>query len=128
MKVHLTQCGETELLELMSARAAMTRVHHLVDSAEEADLVLMMGNFGRDPEYLLENPAYREFPGKCGVYTEDDNYLPLVPGVYCSAGDDRSTRIGRVVNYTYVTRNGRYRNPYLSEPNDGQWAEIVAGA
>ena len=104
----------------------MARGHELVDSAEEADLVLMMGNFGRDPEYLLENLAYRQFPEKCAVYSEDDNYLPLAPGVYCSASEDRSTRIGRVFSYTYVTRNGRYRNPYLSEPNNGQWAEIAA--
>lgn len=126
VKVHLTNCGETELLEILSQRAAATHAHALVDSAEEADLVLMLGNFGRDPEYLLEHPAYRQFPDKCAVYTEDDNYLPLAPGVYCSAREDRSTRVGRVFSYTYVSRNGRYKNPYLSEPNLDQWTEIQA--
>ena len=86
----------------------------------------MLGNFGRDPEYLLDHPAYRDFPEKCAVYTEDDNYLPLAPGVYCSATEDRSTRMGRVYSYTYVTRNGRYQNPFLSEPNKDKWAQIAA--
>jgi hypothetical protein len=126
VRVHLRNCGETELLDLMASRGAKSDEHVLTTSAADADLILLMGNFGRDPQYLLEHPAYRTLPNKCAVYTEDDNYLPLAPGVYCSAGDDRSTRIGRVFNYTYVTRNGRYQNPYLSEPNKDQWAEIEA--
>jgi hypothetical protein len=126
VRVHLRNCGETELLDLMASRGAKSRAHNLTPSAADADLILMMGNFGRDPHYLLEHPAYRHFPDKCAVYTEDDNYLPLAPGVYCSAGEDRSTRIGRVFNYTYVTRNGRYQNPYLSELNKQKWTEIEA--
>jgi hypothetical protein len=113
-------------MDLIASRGVKSRAHVLTPSAAEADLILLMGNFGRDPHYLLEHPAYRHFPDKCAVYTEDDNYLPLAPGVYCSAGEDRSTRIGRVFNYTYVTRNGRYQNPYLSEPNNEKWAEIEA--
>jgi hypothetical protein len=108
----------------MASRAADSLGHELTGSAADADLILMMGNFGRDPEYLLDHPAYKQFPEKCAVYTEDDNYLPLAPGVYCSARDDRSTRIGRVFSYTYVTRNGRYQNPYLSELNKQKWVEI----
>jgi hypothetical protein len=124
VRVHLTNCGETELLDLMASRAADSFGHELTGSAADADLILMLGNFGRDPEYLLDHPAYERFPEKCAVYTEDDNYLPLAPGVYCSARDDRSTRIGRVFSYTYVTRNGRYKNPYLSELNRQKWLEI----
>jgi hypothetical protein len=124
VRVHLTKCGETELLDLMTSRAAGSLGHELTYSAADADLILMMGNFGRNPEYLLDHPAYKQFSEKCAVYTEDDNYLPLAPGVYCSARDDRSTRIGRVLSYTYVTRNGRYQNPYLSELNKQKWLEI----
>jgi len=84
----------------------------------------MLGSFGRDPEYLLEHPAYKQFPEKCAVYTEDDNYLALAPGVYCSARDGRSTRAGRVFSYTYVSRKGRYKNLYLSELKKEAWAEV----
>ena len=126
MKVHLTSCGETELLEIMASRSVDSSRHELAADAADADLILLLGNFGRNPEYLLEHAAYREFPEKCAVYTEDDNYLPLVPGVYCSACDDRSARVGRVYSYTYVTRNGRYQNPYLSELNRDKWDEIAS--
>jgi len=111
---------------LMTSRVVGSRSHTRVESPEEADLVLMLGSFGRNPEFLLEHPAYKTFPAKCAVYTEDDNYLPLAPGVYCSAHDDRSTRAGRVFSYTYVSRNGRYQNPYLSEANKDKWAAVEA--
>lgn len=110
----------------MTSRASHSRAHELTHSAADAELILMMGSFGRDPEYLLEHPAYRNFPSKCAVYTEDDNYLPLAPGIYCSAAVDRSTEVGRVFSYTYVSRNGRYQNPYLSEANKQKWAEVEA--
>jgi hypothetical protein len=126
VRVHLRNCGETELLDLMASRAAKSHAHELTHSAADADLILMIGNFGRDPQYLLEHPAYRNFLDKCAVYTEDDNYLPLAPGVYCSAAVDRSTEVGRVFSYTYVSRNGRYQNPYLSELNKQKWAEVEA--
>jgi hypothetical protein len=109
-------------MALMTARAISSRDHELVDSADQADLVLMLGSFGQNPGFLLDNTAYQQFPEKCAVYTEDDNYLPLAPGVYCSATDDRSTRVGRVFSFTYVSRNGRYQNPYLSESNKDAWA------
>jgi len=113
-------------MALMMSRAVSSGNHELVDSADCANLVLMLGSFGLDPELLLDNAAYKQFPEKCAVYTEDDNYLPLAPGVYCSATDDRSTRAGRVFSFTYVSRNGRYQNPYLSEPNNEEWARVEA--
>jgi len=128
VKIHLTNCGETELTELMRSRATSSRSHTLVSSPGEAELVLMLGSFGLDPEFLLDHTAYREFPDKCAVYTEDDNYLPLAPGVYCSAREDRSTRVGRVFSYTYLSRNGRFRNLFLAEPNRQSWDLIEASA
>lgn len=126
MKVHLTNCGETELVDLMQSRAEAFSAHELTDSPQNADLILLLGSFGRDPGLLLDHPSYQKFPEKCAVYTEDDNYLPLAPGVYCSAHDDQSARAGRVFSYTYVSRNGRYQNPYLSEWNKAKWSQVEA--
>ena len=78
-------------------------------------MILLLGSFGLDPHYLLEHPLYRAYPDKCAVYTEDDNYLPLVPGVYCSATKDESARAGRVFSYSYVSASGRYSNPYVTD-------------
>jgi hypothetical protein len=114
MKVHLSPVKETELASLLPQRAAHS-AHSLTDSPEEADLILLIGSFAVEPHYLLEHPLYRARPEKCAVYTEDDIYLPLAPGVYCSAVDDESARAGRVFNYSYVSASGRYSNPFVAD-------------
>jgi hypothetical protein len=113
MKVHLAVVGETELLALLQARAAQSSAHVLTPDPGLADLILLLGSFGLEPRNLLEHPLYKAFPERCAVYTDDDNYLPLVPGVYCSAHRDEHACAGRVFSYAYVARNGRYQNPYL---------------
>src|SRR5665213_2923212 len=115
MKIHLSPIHETELLTLLPECAKKSDKHILISSADEADMILLAGSFGRDPHYLLDHPLYRSHPEKCAVYTEDDNYLPLAPGVYCSAIDDENSRAGRVFSYSYVSASGRYSNPYVSE-------------
>jgi hypothetical protein len=115
MKIHLAVAQETEVLALLEARAAHSSKHHLVADPHAADLILILGNFGREPHSLLDHPLYQAFPGRCAVYTEDDIYLPLAPGVYCSAHRDQHARIRRAFSYSYLSRNGRYQNPYLAE-------------
>jgi hypothetical protein len=113
MKIHLSPVKETELAMLLPDRAKHS-VHTLTDSAEEADLILLIGSFGVEPHYLLEHPLYEAHPEKCAVYTEDDNYLPLAPGVYCSAMEDEHVRAGRVSTYSYVSASGKHGNPFVT--------------
>ena len=115
MKIHLAVSHETELVALFQARAALKKAYELTDDPSSADLILMLGSFGVNPRDLLDHPIYKAFPERCAVYTEDDNYLPLAPGVYCSAHRDEHSRAGRIFSYSYVSRNGRYQNPYLAE-------------
>lgn len=114
MKIYLSPIHETELITLLPTRAVHS-AHTLVSSPEEADFILLTGSFGITPHHLLDHPLYRAYPEKCAVYTEDDNYLPLVPGVYCSAVEDESSRIGRIFSYSYASASGRYSNPYVTE-------------
>jgi len=114
MKIHLSPIHETELATLLPQRAAHS-THTLVASPDEADMILLAGSFGLDPHHLLDHPLYRAHPDKCAVYTEDDNYLPLAPGVFCSAANDESTRAGRVFSYSYVSAAGRYSNRYVTD-------------
>jgi len=114
MKIHLSPIHETELVTLLPQRAAHS-VHTLVQSPDDADLILLAGSFGLDPHHLLDHPLYSAYADKCAVYTEDDNYLPLAPGVYCSAIEDDSSRAGRVFSYSYVSASGRYSNPCVTE-------------
>lgn len=115
MKVHLANLNETELSALLPLRAQHS-VHQLVEDPTLADLILLFGSFGTEPDLLLQYPLYLAFPEKCAVYTEDDNYLPLAPGVYCSARVDRHSRAGRTFSYSYVSRNGQYSNPFIASP------------
>ena len=114
MKIHLSPIHETELIALLPERAASS-AHILVASPEEAEMILLAGSFGRDPHHLLDHPLYRAFPDKCAVYTEDDNYLPLAPGVYCSAAVDEHSRAGRTFSYSYVSASGRYSNKFVTD-------------
>ncbi|HTF62116.1 MAG TPA: exostosin family protein [Edaphobacter sp.] len=113
MKILLSPMHETELEVLLSERAAHS-AHTLVSSPEEADFILLAGSFGLDPQHLLDHPLYRAYPDKCAVYSEDGNYLPLAPGVYCSAVNDESSRVGRVFSYSYISASGRYSNPFVT--------------
>ena len=113
MKIHLAPVDETELVTLLPERAAHSTAHTLTADPADADLILFIGSFGMEPQRLLDHPLYKRWSATSAVYTEDDNYLPLLPGVYCSARLDRSSHAGRVVSYAYVSHNGRYTNPFV---------------
>jgi hypothetical protein len=114
MKVHLAAAKESALTALMRQRAAESS-HTLIDDPASADLVLFLGNPTHEPHLLLDHPLYRDHPDKCAVYSEDDEYLPLFPGVYCSARNDESARAGRVFTWSYVCACGSIANPYLAD-------------
>ena len=113
-KVLLSPVGGSELEILLPERARFSR-QVLTDDPAAADLILLYGSFGAEPALLLNHPLYRAHPEKCAVYTEDDIYLPLAPGVYCSAEADESSRAGRTAAYSYVCASGRCTNPYVGE-------------
>ncbi|MGD0631417.1 MAG: exostosin family protein [Terracidiphilus sp.] len=113
MKVHLAAAKESALTTPMRLRGAQSS-HILVDDPAAADLILFLGNPTHEPHLLLDHPFYRNHPDKCAVYSEDDEYLPLLPGVYCSARNDKSTRAGRVFTWSYVSARGRIANPHLA--------------
>ncbi len=113
MKIYFSAVKETELNALLSARVQRS-THTLTEDPTAADLILFIGNFSTEPLGLTEHPLYRAHHEKCAVYTEDDTYLPLVPGVYCSAEGDDSSRAGRVFSFSYVSANGQHANEYVS--------------
>jgi hypothetical protein len=114
MDIHLSSVAETELAALLPDRGRYG-THMLTDDPASADLILLIGSFGLAPALLLDHPLYRACPEKCAVYTEDYNYLPLVPGVYCSAIVDESSGAGRTASFSYVSARGIYLNPYVKQ-------------
>jgi hypothetical protein len=113
MKILISPIDETELIELLSERARLSKAHTLVNSPEEAEMILLVGSFGDDPHRLLDHPLYRAFAERCAVYTEDDNYLPLAPGIYCSSIVDENSRAGRTFSYSYASASGKYSNRFV---------------
>ncbi len=112
MNIHLVPLNEGELLGLLRDRARHSR-HVLSNDAASADLILFAGSFGTEPDLLLRHPTYLLHRDRCAVYTEDDNYLPLAPGVYCSAQIDEHSRAGRTFSYSYLSRAGQFSNPFV---------------
>jgi len=121
MKVCLVILAQVETAELMLARSNVSAVHEVVSDPGRADVIILMGADARQPHLVFNSREYHEYPDRCAVYTEEDSYLPLFPGVYCSAEVDQSTRSGRVYNFSYMGRNGRHANPFIHDiaaPND----------
>lgn len=118
MNVYLGAVCATDQVDILRDHAQFSRNHQIVSDPSAADFILILGASAREPQRLLEHELYRAYPERCAVYTEDDDYVPLLPGVYCSATKDEHTRIGRVFNYAYITRNGKHRNRYLGEAPD----------
>jgi len=113
MNIHLVPLDESELLSLLRSRVERSS-HALTEDPGSAELILLAGSFGTNPDLLLQHPLYLRYPYLCAVYTEDDNYLPLAPGVYCSARVDAHSHVGRTFSYSYISRNGQYANPFVA--------------
>jgi hypothetical protein len=113
MKVYLGAVRETDQVDILRDHASYSKNHEIVSSPSAADLILMLGAPARDPRQLMDYQAYKDFPDRCVIYTEEDDYLPLLPSVHCSGRSGLHTRIGRVFNYAYISRNGRHQNHFI---------------
>lgn len=106
---------ETDQVGILEDHASFSKSNKLVSSASAADLILILGASAREPEKLLEHDIYRSYPDRCIVYTEEDDYLPLLPTIHTNAKIGIHTNIGRVFNYAHISRNGRHHNPFVGE-------------
>jgi hypothetical protein len=115
MKVYLAAVRETDQVEIFADHARFSKSHAIVPAPAAADLILLLGASARDPVQIRSYEAYKAFPDRCVIYTEEDDYLPLLPTVHTNAKIGRDTRIGRVFNYAHISRNGRHQNRFVGE-------------
>lgn len=115
MKVYFGAIRETDQVDILRDHAAFSKSHEIVSDPCAADLILILGSSALDPQQLLEYEPYKAFPDRCAIYTEEDDYLPLLPTVHTNARSGLHTRIGRVFNYAHITRNGRHQNRFIGE-------------
>ena len=115
MKVYLGAVCETDQVSILQSHAAFSKEHEIVSDLSAADLILIFGTSAREPQRLLDYRPYKAFPERCAIYTEDDDCLPLIPGVHTNAPISEHTRIGRIFNHAHITRNGQFQNRFLEE-------------
>jgi|SRR5208337_3905885 len=115
MKVYLGAVCETDQVGILQSHAVYSKGHEIVAEPSAADVILIFGASALEPQRLLEYGLYKAFPERCAIYTEDDDCLPLIPGVHTNAPISEHTRIGRIFNYAHITRNGQFQNRFLEE-------------
>jgi hypothetical protein len=120
MKVYLGALRETDQVGILQDHAAFSKSHEIVSSPSAADLILLLGVSSHDPQQLMDYEAYKGFPDRCSIYTEEDDYLPLLPTVHTNARRGLHTRIGRVFNYAHISRNGRHQNRFVGETTSAE--------
>jgi hypothetical protein len=115
MKVYLGAVCETEQVGILQSHAAYSKSHQIVTDPSAADVILILGVPPFEPQRLLEYELYKAYPERCAIYSEDDDCLPLIPGVHTNAPISQHTRIGRIFNYAHISRNGQCQNRFLEE-------------
>jgi len=117
MKLFIHEAVESEcgvLLRTLHGKADRD-LHTLVDTPEAADLILVTGSWtgeGLAPK-ITKSQFIRKFANKIVCYNDDDAYLPLLPGTYCSTESGHSTQMGRVRTYSYIVRHIQKGNPFV---------------
>jgi Exostosin family len=68
----------------LSAAAACDRFgkHQLVESPEQADIILFVGSTYPDHRDVRSHPLLRLYANKCFLFQSDDYVIPFLPGVY----------------------------------------------
>ncbi len=115
MNVYLAALRETDQVGIFQDHASFSKSHKIVSSPSEAEFIIILGASALEPKQLLEDDIYRSYPDQCVVYTEEDDYLPLLPTIHTNAKIGIHTRIGRVFNYAHISRNGRHQNRFVGE-------------
>ena len=117
MKVHVVPVVEDHWLAgtVRGLAGGQASRHELADVPGDADLILLCGPFSKRPATLTRHGLVRRFADRCAVYTEDDSYLPLLPGVYTSPRRGPSTASGRVRSFAFAASYGTHANAAVTE-------------
>lgn len=114
MKVHLLLIDPRKQPMVEDFRylhgAAREKLHELVDQPEEADLILLIGDWVPQISLLTDHPQFRKYRSRCVAYYDGGHYLPIVPGVFDSVVQGIHSRMGLAKTSCYAPAFGSYRN------------------
>jgi hypothetical protein len=103
MKIHLV-CLLPRTYDAMLRLCDLSepKLHQLVDDPASADMILMVGRWSFHGETMLNHPIPRRYPEKTFVYSDDDVFAPLLPGVYASATRGRFFSLNRMESQKFI--------------------------
>lgn len=107
------RCDE---VRAMHARSS-AKLHQLTDDPAAAEIILLAG----DLETLAQaqaNPLLQKYPEKTMGYSEMDDFVLYVPGVYCSAATEGVIKLRRAQSNIYFSRYGSSTNPEVRHRPD----------
>jgi len=93
--------------------ASREKLHELVENPEEADLILLIGEWIPKFGVLTRNSQFRKYRSKCAAYYDGGHFLPIVPGVFDSAVQGIHSRMGLVKTSCYAAAFGSLKNEGL---------------
>ncbi|MDE1178137.1 MAG: exostosin family protein [Edaphobacter sp.] len=110
MKIHLVcLLQRTYDAVLQLHRQASPSLHQLVDDPHQADMILFVGRWSFYGGEVVDHPLPRLYPEKTFVYSDDDIFAPLLPGVYASARRGRFFDLGRMASQKFID----WQNPHI---------------
>jgi hypothetical protein len=112
MKIHLVglrqECYDAMLRIVASAEP---KLHTLVDDPESADLILFVGGWHERGRGVVDSPLPRRYPEKTFIYSDDDGFVPLLPGLYAAAERPRWLDWKRYKGAPYINRFNPFVGP-----------------
>ncbi len=130
MKVHMLSTADEAIDRyarvyydrlLLAAHNDKFKIHTLTDSPSDADLILFIGSTYLDHRDVRAHPYLRTYPQKCFMFHNNDQIIPILPGVYVNIAKrwycENRTRVGAYIHimaYDYVPYIPGTKNcPYL---------------
>jgi hypothetical protein len=111
MKIHLVPLRqECHDAMLRIAASAEPKVHTLVDDPGTADMILFVGGWHERGRGVVDSPLPRKYPEKTFIYSDDDGFVPLLPGLYAAAEKPRFINWKRYKGAAYINRF----NPFVT--------------
>jgi hypothetical protein len=116
MKIHLVPLRqECHDAMLRIAAAAEPQTHTLVNDAASADLILFVGGWHEGGRGVVDSPLPKLYPEKTFIYSDDDGFVPLLPGLYAAATRPRGIDFKRYKGAAYINRFNPFVVPMVAE-------------
>src|SRR5688572_18725072 len=112
----------------LSAAAACDKFgkHQLIESPEQADIILFVGSTYPDHRDVRSHPFLRSYREKCFMFHSDDHVIPFLPGVYVNIA--RRWHSDRTATGSYLQLTQWDHVPYIPSMGDCKYLFCFVGS